>query len=617
MLTALLPESTDDTPVLESSCTEDTRYLLKGRRSVLGQRWRLRHAPEKQVLAAMQQHDLPELLARVVVGRGIGLEAMASHLSPTLRDLMPDPSHFLDMEKAAARVADAVEKGERLAIFGDYDVDGATSSALLRRYFRALGTEPVVYIPDRLAEGYGPNVPAMQHLARDRQCRVIITVDCGTVAFEPIAAAKAAGAEVVVLDHHQSEIALPEAAALVNPNRFDEVSPYRHLAAVGMCFLFTVAMNRELRRRGAFTTRKEPNLLELLDLVALGTVCDVVPLTTLNRAFVAQGLKVLAARNNAGLRALSDIGGVKETPTAYHLGFVLGPRINAGGRVGKADLGMRILSTEDEEEALALAQELNHLNAERRALEALTLEEAIEQAERSGGNQPLLMVAAEHWHPGVIGIVAGRLKERYQQPVAVLAIDDKGIGKASCRSVPGVDFGQAVTAAKQAGLLLGGGGHAMAAGFSVARDKMAELHSFFNQRMEAGVTAHGLERSLELDGCLALGGVTVELAKSLERAGPYGAGNPGPRFLLQGVRIARADTVGDSHLRCLLADPAGASNAPLVKCMIFRAAESGVGQALAEQPQRLWHLAVQLRLNQWQGRETAELQVEDAMPAND
>lgn len=417
--------------------------------SFSGQRWTLREADERLTAHFHRQHDLPEAVARVLAGRGVSAEEAESFLNPTLKALLPDPSHLKDMDIAAERLCAAVMSGECVAVFGDYDVDGATSSALLLRFLRALGTRCLSHIPDRMREGYGPNLPALLSL-KAQGAAVVVTVDCGTVAFEPLESATQAGLDIIVVDHHLSEARLPKVLAVVNPNRLDETSPCRTLAAVGVTFLLCVAITRQLRAAGWFAARTEPNLLALLDLVALGTVCDVMPLTGLNRAFVSQGLKVLATRSNPGLAALADVAGVSDVPNAYTLGFLLGPRINAGGRVGKADLGTRLLSSEDGAAIPSIARELDVFNAERKAIETLVLEQAIAAAEASDTNAPVLVVRGEGWHQGVIGIVAGRLKERYRKPVAVVSFEN-GVGKASARSITGVDFGGAVASAKAQG----------------------------------------------------------------------------------------------------------------------------------------------------------------------
>ena len=476
-------------------------------RSFSGLDWRPRLDDDREALALAQRLGLPELLGRALAARGIGPEDAELFLNPVLKVQLPDPAHLKDMELAAQRIADAVEAGEGIAVFGDYDVDGATSSALLARFFRALGTGIETYIPDRIKEGYGPNSAAMLGLGA-RGAKVIITVDCGVSAFEPLSAAREAGIDVIVVDHHVAEARLPEALAVINPNRLDDDSPHGQLAAVGVAFLLVVAVNRALRQRGFYTSRPEPDLMGWLDLVALGTVCDQVPVTGVNRALVAQGLKVLARRANPGLVALADVAGLDSRPEAWHLGFMLGPRINAGGRVGRPGLGAGLLACDDPVAAKGMAQELDVFNGERREIEANVLADALAQAEDAGGGDgDLVFVAGEGWHPGVIGIVASRIGERMHRPVCVAGImgdEAKGSG----RSIAGIDLGAAVIAARQEGLLINGGGHAMAAGFTVARDRLAALREFLGARVAAQHAARGEEvgRTLFHDGAISVGG---------------------------------------------------------------------------------------------------------------
>ena len=587
---------------------DPTAPALGVERSVSGRRWRLKPTDGLEY-SLSQTLGVPELIGRALAARGIGLEAAEDFLNPTLRSLLPDPSHLLDMDRAANHVADLIEAGAPIGVFGDYDVDGATSSALLVRFFRELGAPTLVHIPDRAREGYGPNLPALEALAA-RGARAIITVDCGTTAFEALDAASARGIEVIVLDHHLAEPRLPATLALINPNRVDESSPHSQLAAVGVAYLLVVAVNRALRARGFYKSRSEPALMELLDLVALGTVADVVPLTGVNRALVTQGLKVLGRRGNIGLAALADIARLDSRPTAYHLGFLFGPRINAGGRVGQADLGMRLLSTESPEEATALAFRLDELNRERQAIEADVLEAAIAQVEaRDASRAPLVVAAGEGWHAGVIGIVASRLKEKFGRPSVVIALDG-AVGKGSCRSITGVDIGAAITAARQSGLLVNGGGHKMAAGFTVEADKVVELASFLMTRIAAesdDAIAAGVD--LSLDGVLAPEGATPELAQMVERLGPFGPGNSEPRYALSRVRVVRSDIVGTGHVRCVLAGDEGAR----LKGMAFRSGGEPLGNLLLEAAGRApLHLAGRLRLNHWQEREDVEFHIDDA-----
>jgi len=588
----------------------DTTALLGVEHSLGGRCWRARPADDRTAIALSQALEVPDVVGRVLAARGVGVEEGESFLNPRLRDLLPDPGHLRDMEQAAARLVSAIADGQGVAVFGDYDVDGATSTALLQRYFRAVGHDLTVYIPDRQREGYGPNAAALRAL-RAQGIDLVITVDCGITAFEALQAARDDGLEVIVVDHHQAEPRLPASIAVINPNRLDDDSPHGQLAAVGVTFLLLVALNRALRQAGWFENRAEPALMDWLDLVALGTVCDVVPLVGVNRVLVTQGLKVLAQRRNVGLNALADVAGVSVKPTAYHLGFALGPRINAGGRVGEADLGARLLATDDADEARALAAELDRLNRERQAIEALALEEAVEQAEeQQAARAPLLFVASQRWHEGVIGIVASRLKDRYRRPALVLAQTD-GRAKGSGRSVPGIDLGAAVTAAKQAGLLVNGGGHAMAAGLTVAADRMAELQQFLSARIGPQLAEQPAVPELVFDGAIAVRAASRELFDTLEAAGPYGAGHPEPRFVLPGVSLLKVDVVGQDHVSFLVAGEDGGR----LRGIAFRAAGSDLGQALLQHGGRRFHLAGHLRADDWQGRRGVQLHLEDAAPA--
>ena len=587
----------------------DGAAMLGVERSLLGRRWRARLAESRAGLALAQAIEVPELIGRVLAARGVAAEDAPAFLDPTLRALLPDPNHLRDMEKAVARLAGALEAGEKIAIFGDYDVDGATSAALLSRFLEAVGATATLYIPDRLREGYGPNAAAMRQLAA-QDVAVVITVDCGISAFDALAEAADAGLDVIVVDHHLGEARLPPACAVIDPNRLDEESPHRQLAAVGVAFLLVVGLNRHLREAGWYRERAEPDLLQWLDLVALGTVCDVVPLTGVNRALVRQGLTVMRQRRNPGLRALGDVAGLEEPPGVYHLGFILGPRVNAGGRVGEATLGARLLTTEDETEAGKIARHLDALNRERREIEAAVLEAAIEQVETAPegalSNAPLILAHDDNWHAGVIGIVASRLKERYDRPAVVVAWE-AGTGKASCRSVPGVDIGAAVSAARQAGLLVNGGGHSMAAGFTVERAKLEALTAFLHERLAAAVDAQAGAPSLGLDGALGVEGATADLLEMLEAAGPYGAGNPEPRFAIAGARLLRADIVGHGHVRCQLAGRSGKR----LKGIAFRSADNALGNALLAGAGEPFHLAGRLRLDRHRGRRAVELHIDD------
>ncbi|WP_207456556.1 single-stranded-DNA-specific exonuclease RecJ [Azospirillum sp. SYSU D00513] len=589
--------------------------FLNVARSLSGKRWQARACDERLAWALTQGRGLPEIVGRVLAARGVTEESCDGFLNPTLKSLLPDPSRFKDMDRAAERIARAVMDGEPVAVFGDYDVDGATSSALMRRFFRAVGADVRIYIPDRIAEGYGPNGPALLRLKAEG-VRLVVTVDCGISAFAALEAAAGAGLDVVVLDHHAAEPRLPPAVALVNPNRLDEDGAYRTLCAAGVTFLAVVAVNRLLRAAGFYKDRAEPNLMEWLDLVALGTVCDVVPLVGLNRALVSQGLKVMARRANPGLTALADVAGAKDRPDAYQAGYVLGPRVNAGGRVGASDLGARLLSTDDPIEAMELAQKLEAHNAERRTVEAAVLEEALAGIDSHAGERAELVYAVGHgWHPGVIGIVAARLKERYSRPACVIAMvpgpDGTLVGKASGRSVRGVDLGAAVIAARQEGLLIAGGGHRMAAGFTVAEDKLEALREFLTGRIAEEVAAAPLVPTLELDGALSVGAANARLVDTLDKLGPYGTGNAEPRFALADARVLRADVVGEKHVRCILQGSDGAR----LNAIAFRALDNELGKGLLHGRGSPFHLAGVLRVNRWNGTESIQLLIDDAAPA--
>ncbi|QQS15217.1 MAG: single-stranded-DNA-specific exonuclease RecJ [Rhodospirillales bacterium] len=579
-------------------------------RSAGGRRWTLRPADERAAGDIARRHDVSDAVARLLTARGIGVDDAADFLDPTLRRFLPDPAHLRDMDLAVARLARAVMDGEHVAVFGDYDVDGGTSSALLARFFRALGRELAVYIPDRIKEGYGPNAPALLAL-RERGIDVVVTVDCGISAFEPLERAAEAGLDVVVVDHHVAEARLPRACAVVDPNRLDDPSPHKQLAAVGVAFLLVVGVNRALREAGWYgAARPEPDLRRWLDLVALGTVCDVVPLVGVNRALVRQGLRVMAERANTGLAALADVAGVNEPPTAFHAGFLLGPRVNAGGRVGQADLGARLLSSDDPVEAAALAARLDALNAERRAIEAAVLDAAAMEIELAGDPPPVVVVARDGWHPGVIGIVASRLVERFGRPAFVIGLDGD-TGKGSGRSVRGVDLGAAVIAARQAGLLVNGGGHTMAAGLTVARDRLPELRAFLTAAIVAQDADGDAGRVLTLDGALAPAAATRKLIDDLERVGPFGAGNAEPRFALTAVRSTWSRAVGTAHVRCTLVGGDGAR----VNAIAFRAAGKPLGALLSDPASPALHVVGTLRLDRWNGRENVTFHVEDAAPA--
>ncbi len=582
-------------------------------RSALGRAWRdrLDARGQARALAIAQRHGLPELLARVLAGRGIEADDALAYLDPTVRQLLPDPHTLTDMEAAATRLARAVEKGETVAIFGDYDVDGATASALLARYLRQCGLDPIVHIPDRIFEGYGPNVDAIRSFA-ERRITLLVTVDCGTTSLETLAEARKLGLDTLVIDHHQADEELPAACAIVNPNRADDMSGLGHLAAVGLIFIALVALSRTLRQRGFWSgARPEPDLLAALHLVALGTVADVVPLTGLNRAFVAKGLIALRQRQHPGLTALMDVARLSGPPEAWHLGFLLGPRINAGGRIGRADLGARLLLEEDPTECARIAGELDRLNTERRAIEQATVAEAEAEALAALGLEEkgaVVVTAQQGWHPGVVGLVAARLKERYGRPAFAIALERGGIGTGSGRSIAGVDLGRAVRQAVHEGLLVKGGGHAMAAGITLKQDALGAFRAFLEDALAASVEAARRERALLIDGAVSAGGADLKLVELLAQAGPYGAGNPEPLLALPAHTIAYADPVGESHIRVRLKSGDG----KFLTGIAFRAVGTPLGQALLDNRGRPMHVAGNLAIDRWQGEARVQMRLADA-----
>src|SRR5712672_2403821 len=549
------------------------RVFLGVEQSATGRIWRVRldERGTLRSLSIVQRHALPELLARIVAGRDIEPDDVGAYLDPTIKGLMPDPSSLTAMDAAAARIADAIMRNEAISIFGDYDVDGATSAALLGTFLRRAGVEPLIYIPDRIFEGYGPNVPAVRSLA-ERGTRLLVTVDCGTTSHEPLTEAARLGLDVVVIDHHQADEQLPPAVAVVNPNRLDDVSRLGHLAAAGVTFLVLVAINRELRMWGCLTeARPEPDLLDLTDLAALGTVADVVPLKGLNRAFVAKGLIVMRRRENLGLTALMDVARLSGPPEPWHLGFLLGPRINAGGRIGRATLGVDLLLHQDEVEAARLADELDRLNRERQAIEIATVAQAEAEAMAALGLEDkgaVVVTAAEGWHQGVVGLVAARLKEKFGRPAFAIALEPGGLGTGSGRSITGVDLGRAVRQAVQDGLLVKGGGHAMAAGVTLRRTALAEFRAYLEEALGVAVASARRADALAIDGALTAGAATSELVATVGRAGPFGAGNPEPVLALPSHTIAYAEEVGQAHVRLRLRAGDGAT----LNAIAFRAA---------------------------------------------
>ena len=593
----------------------EPRAFLGVQYSVTGRIWRDRLGARQTAaaLAIGQRHGLPELLARVLASRDVDLDEVESYLDPTVKRLMPDPFTLTDMEAAAARIADAVERKEQVAIIGDYDVDGATSTALMVRVLRAAHLDPFFHIPDRQFEGYGPNVEAVRNIAA-RGARLLLTLDCGTTSADALKEARKLGLDVVVLDHHQAGELLPPALALVNPNREDDLSNLGHLAAVGVTFMACVALVRELRLRNFWSRmRAEPDLLALLDLVALGTVADVVALKGLNRAFVTKGLVAMRARENAGLRALMDVSRLAGPPTCFHLGFLLGPRLNAGGRIGDATLGTKLLVTDDPAEANAIAAWLDQLNTERRTIEKDTLEQAEAEALASLGIEEkgaIVLASGEGWHPGVVGLVAARLKERFGRPaLAVALLGQTGTG--SGRSIPGVDLGRAIRGAVEEGLLEKGGGHAMAAGLTVSRPKLGALRAFLEEQLRDAVEIARSADHLSIDGALTAGAATPELFSMIDRAGPFGAGNPEPVFALPAHVVTYADPVGEAHVRLRLR----AGDETQMNAIAFRAIGRPLGEALLAARGSPLHVAGTLSRDSWQGRERIELRVLDAAQA--
>lgn len=587
------------------------KAVLSVEKSVIGKRWVFAQTDERLAAGVAQAHDLPEMVSRILVSRGVGFDDVAEFLTPTLKAQLPDPSTLQDMDKAAERIASAIMTGEKVAVFGDYDVDGATSSALLKRFFKSQGRDLRVYIPDRINEGYGPNANAMLQLHSEGM-RLVITVDCGITAFEPLAIGAAAGLDIIVLDHHRAEPKLPPVHSVVNPNRLDDTSGQGHMAAVGVTFLTIVAVNRLLRAQGWYNEqRPEPRILQWLDIVALGTVCDIVPLTGVNRAFVAQGLRIMAMRMNPGITALADLAAVSEAPTAFHAGFVFGPRVNAGGRVGEANLGWRLLATDDTLEARVLAKKLHEYNAERKHIEEDVIENAVAYVEEKITDDLVILAAGEGWHPGVIGIVAARIKEKYNRPTCIVSFDDRDIGKASARSVAGIDLGAAIIAAKDAGLLIAGGGHKMAAGFTVARAKFAALCEFLNAHAKEQLKGASFAPELRLDSVLSTPALTIDLVDKLAMLAPYGAGNSEPRFALTGVKVVRATVVGERHVSCYIQDTAGGAS---IKGIAFRAMDTELGPLLLKGGNAPMHLAGHATINTWQGKRSVNFQIVDACP---
>lgn len=589
------------------------RAFLEVENSVGGFRWteRLDRKAAGQAQIMARDYRVNELVARIMAARGVEAEEAADYLNPTLRGLMPDPSTLTDMDAAAQALADFVQRRERIAIFGDYDVDGATSAALLARYLAHFQVPCEIYIPDRIFDGYGPNPGTIRDLVQNG-AKLIVTVDCGSTSHEALEEAGKQGVPVIVLDHHQVGDVLPRCLALVNPNRQDDLSNLGYLCAAGVVFLTLVALTRELRHRRHFEGQvKAPDLMHWLDLVALGTVCDVVPLTGLNRAFVMRGLETAQMQGNPGLVALSGAARQDGPAAAWHFGFLLGPRINAGGRIGDAALGARLLTTNDPVEADEIAGQLEVLNSERQAMEAAMVEQAIDQAEAefvSGGGPPVIITESESWHPGVAGLIASRLKQRYNRPAFAIAFDDRGIGTGSGRSIAGVDLGGAVRQAVEEDILKKGGGHAMAAGLTVDRERIGTLRSFFEARLDETVRELQANRMLKLDGALGARAATLELFDEIQRAGPFGSGNPQPCFAFPNQTISHADIVGENHVRFTLRSPDGAE----LRGISFRTAFEPLGKTLLENRGERMHFAGTLDANFYRGTRRIQLRLSDA-----
>ncbi len=574
-----------------------------------GRRWHLREADGREALAMAQQAEIEPLLARVLAARGVTCQNAQAYLNPTLRDSLPDPNVLKDMEAATSRITGAIIADERVGVFGDYDVDGTSAAAILKQYFNAIDAPLEIYLPDRMSEGYGPSIDAFLTLKR-QGAKVIITVDCGAAAHEPIEQAAAQDLDIVILDHHMMNGPPPTGAvATVNPNRPDDISGLENLSAAGVAFMTVIAVNRALREAGYFKDRAEPNVLQLLDLTALGLVCDVMQITGLTRVLVAQGLKVLGQGGNPGLAALGARAGMKGPPSTYHLGFLLGPRINAAGRIGHARLAFELLTTTDDTRRQYLAEKLHVMNVERQAIEAAVQEEALRAIETGKLYQDAaIIVAGEGWHPGVVGIVAGRLKEKFDRPVVVIGVND-GAGKGSGRSITGVDLGGAISAAKNDGLLIAGGGHAMAAGLTIAPRHVAALRQRLNDALAADVAAARENRTLEIDAVIAPGAVSKTFAEMIALAGPYGPGNPEPVFALTDMRADYVKTVGQNHISLTLKGDAGQS----VRAIAFRAEGEALGEVLRAGGRI--HIAGRVKADDWRGGDAGQLQIGDAAPA--
>lgn len=587
-------------------------YFLDVESSVSGRSWRDRLSDQRTAQTISQMYELPDILGRVLAARGVAAENVEPFMAPTLRDLMPAAAAIQDLDAGAERIVAAVRGGERIGIIGDYDVDGICSSALMTRFFRHLGNEPLVHIPHRLDEGYGPNVATLDRFKAEG-ISLVITVDCGIGAHEPMSHAETLGMDVLIVDHHQAGQHLPHANAVINPNRLDDLSGQGQLCAAGVSFVLLATVHAQLKRSGYYQSAglEDADLLGWLDLVALATICDVVPLTGLNRALVTQGFKVMSRRGNTGLAALSDAAGLKRRPDTHAAGFVLGPRINAAGRLGFSELALELLTTSDRARASRIGQELEVLNKQRQAIELSVFEQAMAQGEDAVGNSedvPALIVTGDNWHAGVLGLVAGRLKDRFGRPTIAVSFNADGLGQGSGRSIPGVDLGGTVRDAVDAGLLVKGGGHAMAAGLTLERSGLGAFRAFLEERLASDVGDAVARASLSIDGALSAGGATIKLIEMLERAGPFGMGNPTPRFVFPNHRIVYSDLAGQEHVRCTLA---GGDRSRL-SGIAFRALGSPLGDILLENGDVPVHLAGRLNINDWGGKRTAQLLIDDA-----
>jgi len=595
------------TPPLSNS-----NALFGVERSLSGKRWQLSEADDRLIGDIARAAGCDDTLARLMASRGIDAAGAAAFLNPRLRDCFPDPSLFIDMDKAAGLIWDAVQARRQIALFADYDVDGASSAAQLIEWLRAVGQEPLIYIPDRIEEGYGPSTAAFETL-KSQGAELVITLDCGAASIEPLKAAQALNLPVIVVDHHMMKEEVPPSVALVNPNQTGDRSHCGHMAAAGVTFILLAALNREGRRRAAFENTQEPDVLALADLAALGTICDVVPLTGINRAIVAQGLKVMSAWTRPGLAALAEIAGAEGPATPYQAGFLIGPRINAGGRVGKSDLGVRLLSAHDRTEARSIAAELDALNAERRAIEADVLNAAMAEIEASPPDEttPVLIAAGMNWHAGVIGIAAGRLKERFNRPAIVIGLAEDGLGKGSGRSVPGVNLGAAISRAQSEGLLIAGGGHPMAAGLTIAAERVDAFRAFMAEVLGAEWQQADEARTARFDAVMSARAVSFEFCEALNKAAPYGAGHPEPRFAFADLRCTYAERVGQDHVRFAFEDASGSRLGGIA----FRRADDPIGQALLSGGEGPWHVAGRLKASDNRFGRRAELHLEDLAPA--